>query len=48
MKMSNMENKNNSIYVSPNIRVVNVNTESIICVSVDYDGQIESISEEDW
>lgn len=39
-----MDNMNKSIYVSPEIQLIDVEAESILCFS----GDIEPITEEDW
>lgn len=39
-----MEKKNNYIYESPEIQLIYLETESILCLS----GDIEPITEEDW
>lgn len=39
-----MENKDRNQYASPTIHVIDIEAESILCLS----GDIESITEEDW
>lgn len=42
-----MGTNNRYLYVSPEIVEIDIEPDNIICTS-EFDGQIESITEEDW
>ena len=43
-----MDKNSGSFYISPEVYILDIDINRIICASGDYDGQLESISEEDW